>query len=342
MSKSRPRLTDEEYAVIKEYRSRHKALSDECEAKGIPLEDVKHYWYKGKSFSIFSKTGEKTYEDMRDAIVSDMRKHAPKYPKLKYKKQKNGHLLVIDPADVHFGKLATSFESGDEYTISIAKDRVLSGVQGLIDKSQGFAIDKVLFVLGNDILHIDTPRRTTTSGTPQDTDGMWFDAFLKAKETVIEVIEMLVPLAPVHVQYDPSNHDYMSGFYFADTIASWFHNAANVTFNTSISHRKYFQYGNSLIGTTHGDGAKVADLPLLMAQESGKLWADTKHRYFYIHHGHHKMKNDHIGVTVEMLRSPSGTDSWHHRNGYQHSPKAIEGFIHCKQHGQVSRLTHIF
>ena len=61
-----------------------------------------------------------------------------------------------------------------------------------------------------------------------------------------------------------------------------------------------------------------------------------------MHHLHHKISKDYIGVTVEALRSPSGTDSWHHRNGYQHSPKAVEGFIHSKEHGQIARLTHLF
>ncbi len=45
-----------------------------------------------------------------------------------------------------------------------------------------------------------------------------------------------------------------------------------------------------------------------------------------MHHVHHKLSKDYQGVTVESLRSASGTDSWHHRNGYQHAPKAIEGF----------------
>jgi hypothetical protein len=49
-----------------------------------------------------------------------------------------------------------------------------------------------------------------------------------------------------------------------------------------------------------------------------------------------------MSVCVETLRSPSGADSWHHRNGYQHAPKAIEGFIHHPEHGQVARLTHLF
>jgi hypothetical protein len=54
------------------------------------------------------------------------------------------------------------------------------------------------------------------------------------------------------------------------------------------------------------------------------------------------MSKDYQGVTVESLRSPSGTDSWHHRNAYQYAPKAIEGFLHHKKHGQIARLSHIF
>ena len=81
---------------------------------------------------------------------------------------------------------------------------------------------------------------------------------------------------------------------------------------------------------------------LLMAQEAKLRWSETKHRYIYMHHVHHKIAKDYIGVTVEALRSPSGTDSWHHRKGYQHAPKAVEGFIHSKDNGQIARFTHLF
>ncbi len=37
---------------------------------------------------------------------------------------------------------------------------------------------------------------------------MWYDNFLLAKEVYILVIEILKEIAPTHVQYDPSNHDY--------------------------------------------------------------------------------------------------------------------------------------
>jgi hypothetical protein len=68
-------------------------------------------------------------------------------------------------------------------------------------------------------LHTDTPRRTTTNGTPQDTDGMWYDNFLMAKQLYIDVIEVLLSIADVHFVFNPSNHDYTNGFFLADVIA---------------------------------------------------------------------------------------------------------------------------
>ena len=253
----------------------------------------------------------------------------------------DGHLLVVDPCDIHIGKLCDSFEVGEDYNNQIAVDRVKEGVQGILNKSKGFTIDKILFVGGNDILHIDTPRRTTTSNTPQDTTGNWYSNFLIAKTLYIEIIDMLLEVADVHFVFNPSNHDYMSGFFLADLIKTYYKDCKNITFDCSIAHRKYFTYGQNLIGTTHGDGAKQNDLPLLMAHES-KDWSECKHRYIYGHHLHHKVAKDYIGVTFEVLRSPSGTDSWHHRNGYTGVPKAIEGFIHHKDFGQCARLTNLF
>jgi hypothetical protein len=338
----RPRLTEQEFELFKAFKEKHKALIAECEAAGVPASQVSHYWYKSEHFSLFVKQAPKDYMDVRDEIVKELQSYAPRYPNITYLEQTDSHLLVVDPADVHIGKLCSSFETGEEYDNQTAVKRIREGVHGILKKAHGFKIDTILLIIGNDILHIDTPKRATTSGTPQDTDGMWYNNFLIAKNIYVEVIETLLQIAPVHVQYDPSNHDYTNGFFLADTLSSWFSKCNGVTFNTSISHRKYYQYHGNLIGTTHGDGAKEQDLPLLMAQEAPQPWADCRHRYFYKHHIHHKTSKDYGSVCVETLRSPSGTDSWHHRNGYQHAPKAIEGFVHHKEHGQIARITHIF
>jgi hypothetical protein len=162
-----------------------------------------------------------------------------------------------------------------------------------------------------------------------------------AKNLYIELLEKLVSFADVEVVYNPSNHDLTHGFFLMQLIEAHF-SKSTIIFNVDLKHRKAFKYGNNLIGTTHGDGAKTEHLPLLLATEFPVLWSETKHRYIYSHHVHHKTSKDMIGCTFETLRSPSGSDSWHHKNGYTGVPKAVEGYVHHKEFGQIARLTHIF
>ena len=329
-------------------RFRNRGVKEATDNLKVDVTTVKHLWKKDKHNSVFVKNPQyveplqANFKDLSKTLIEDLQKYSPTFPKLERVKDKDSYLLVVDPADIHIGKLCSAFESGEAYNNQIAVKRVLEGVRGILNKVQGFAIDKILFIGGNDILHIDNPRRTTTSGTPQDTDGMWHTNFMIAKQLYIDVLEILLTVADVHFTFNPSNHDYTNGFFLANVVETYFRNCENITFDCSIAHRKAFKYHNNLIGTTHGDGAKMDLLPLLMATEYSKQWADTKNRYVYTHHVHHKTSKDFVGLTVESLRSPSGTDSWHHRNGYQHSPKAVEGFLHHKENGQIARITHIF
>lgn len=335
-------------SYVNRFRSKNKGILESCEGLSTDPSTVKHLWKKNKGSSLFVKNPNYkepetiAYEKLQAALVEDIQKYSPKFPVIKREEDPNAYLLVIDPADIHIGKLCSSFQTGEAYNNQIAVKRVIEGVKGILQKTSSYKIDKILFIGGNDILHIDNPRRTTTSGTPQDTDGMWHSNFLIAKQLYIDVLEILIAVADVHFVFNPSNHDYTNGYFLANVIETYFRYCKNITFDCSIAHRKGFKYHNNLIGSTHGDGAKQDLLPLLMAQEFPIEWAGTKHRYIYTHHIHHKTAKDYPGVTVESLRSPSGTDSWHHNNGYEHAPKAVEGFIHCKIHGQIARITHIF
>jgi hypothetical protein len=338
----RYRLTTEEEQVLFNFREQKNLIEKECRLAGIDINDVNHYWYKSKIFSMFIKHKGKSIEDLKEYLLKDLAKHTPKYPVIKRTKLKDNHCLVLDPADIHIGKLASEYETGDSYNNNIAVKRVHEGIDNILQRLQGFNIDKIVLIIGNDILHTDNTKRQTTSGTPQDTDGMWFENFLIAKKLYVDIIEKLVTISDVHIVYNASNHDYMSGWFLSQTIEAWFKTSKNITFDTSISHRKAFVYHDNLIGSTHGDGAKNADLPLLMAQEYKQEWANTKHRYIYTHHVHHKTSKDYIGITVESSRSPSGTDSWHAKNGFQHASKAIEAYLHHPTYGQIARLTHKF
>ena len=357
----RLRLSEEEVEMVYENRAEsttntngNTALDINLAERGIAKKDVvsvKH-WQSASGefrFSIVTKEDLTANEtDILKTVSSFIENHSPHYPSIKRKIKLNNHLLVINPADIHIGKYANHLETGDGYNVEIACERVLEGLQGLIDKSQGFEVDRVLFCIGNDILHIDNVYNTTTAGTNQDVDGKWWEHFEIALALYVKCVEILREIAPVDVVHSMSNHDYQSGFHLAHALKSWFRNDSEVTFDISVAHRKYYQYGKNLIGLEHGDGAKMANLPLTMAQERPLLWSETTHRYWYLHHLHHKVKHkwldakDFIGVTVEYMRSPSGTDSWHSRKGYVGVPRAVEGFLHEKNSGQVARLVHYF
>lgn len=322
-------------------KSEHRALYEEAEAKGFNANQVGHYWHKGKHISAHVKPDVIQYDEIRKDLVAELSTYSPIFKKIEREVDRNGHLLVIDPSDVHIGKLATQSGTGDRYNTDIAVKRMVEGVVGILNKARGFNINQILFVAGNDILHTDNTRKSTTNGTLQDVDGMWYDNFQTAKDVYLRVLELLVAHADVHFVFNPSNHDYQTGYFLCDVIHAHLRNHPNVTWDIDIKHRKYYRYGLNLIGTTHGDGAKRDSLPNLMAVEAND-WSECKHRYIYTHHIHHKDAKDFPGVTVESVRSPSGTDSWHHINGYQHAPKAIEGFVHHPTQGQVARITHIF
>ena len=355
----RLRLSPTEVELINEYRGKdltningNTALDIHLNERGIDKNDivsVKHWQNMGGElrFSIVTKEDYGTSKiDLLEDVKKLIENYAPTYPKIK--RVKGEHLLVINPADIHIGKLAVALETGDEYNTEIAYKRVLEGVYGLISKAKGFSIDRVLFCVGNDILHIDNVYNTTTAGTPQDADGKWWQHFEVALKLYVKCVEILREVAPVDVVHSMSNHDYQSGFHLAHSLKSWFRNTKDITFDISVSHRKYYKYGSNLIGLEHGDGAKMDKLPMLMANDRPQMWAETKYRYWYLHHIHHKVKykwldaKDFIGVTVEYMRSPSGTDSWHNRKGFTGVQKAVEGFIHSKESGQIARLVHYF
>jgi len=327
-------------------RREDKGILAECESVGIDVDKVKHYWYKGEHYSINVKGAESdhfNYKDFKEDFIDAVEKIKPNHIQIiRTKSDEEGHCLLIDPADIHINKLCSAFETGEDYNSQIAVQRVKEGVSSIIQKSKGFNIDKIILIVGNDVLNTDNAKNTTTKGTSQDTHLKWFDAFIMAKQLYIDIIETLVSIADIEIVYNVSNHDEMSGFFLMDSLYSWYNANRNIEFNRSPSHRKYTVYGNNLIGTTHGDGAKQNDLPLLMCHEASQYWHKCKHRYWFTHHVHHKTSKDVMSVQIESLRSPSPADSWHHKSGYQHSPLAIEGFLFHKEFGQVARFTVIF
>ena len=343
-------INKENLVILYTHRGYDKALIDECVLTGISIDKVSDYWHKSEHFSLRvreEKEGDTKREDFARELIEEIKDYSPTYPTIRRTKSKDGHLLVVDIADLHINKYADGDITGAEYNSEIAVERALSGTRGLIDKASGFDIEKIIFVIGNDVLNTDTLFSTTTKGTHQDCDVSWYKAFNMAKDCYIKCIELCMQVAEVSVIHCPSNHDLMSGCFLAETLAAWFRLSKNITFDISPKYRKYQQFYSSMLEFEHGDKGKMLNLPLTMANEEPQMWADTKFRYGYLHHIHHsdrtsfKSAKDYIGCNVTYLRSPSSADLWHSDNQFKNLV-AVEGFIHSKNNGRIAHLTHYF
>jgi len=285
-------------------------------------------------------------ENIRREFLEDLKQLSPKVP---YNKKQNidkdGKLLEITIFDLHFGKVAWHEEVGENYNIKIASERFNDCIDYFINLYQGTNIEKILLPISNDFFNSDKshPYNSTTSGTPQEEDTRWQNTFRKGRELLIKNIQKLSQIAPVEVKVIPGNHDYERSFYLGDSLEGWFHNDQNVNIDNSPNPRKYFSFGKNLIGFTHGNNEKVADLPMIMAQENPTDWAMTYYREFHLGHLHHKKEgkfnatNELQGVMVRHMSSLSGTDSWHHKKGYIGARKSAESFLWDKEKGLLNQ-----
>lgn len=338
-----------------------------CEERNLPFDRWGIYWDKTKESSIafYNKEAVEAQENRHAEMLVELRKLAPKYKARKIQ-PKGEHMLVLPQSDIHVGKWLSSEETGNTYNVQIAVERARQGTAELVAKAKLHGVKQFVVCVGNDILHTDNGK-TTTSGTPQDTDGSFFSMYRAAKFLYISIIEELALHADVLIVHVPSNHDWRTGYTLADAVAERFTYHPNVKNMITERHRKYIVYGRNLIMFSHGDGAKERDLLHIIATEAGEVWHKCPWRYAYLGHLHHKIRKvqgqvlmqtekDKIGITeidttvqalagqdlnIEYVRSPSPADGWHDRNAFVNRP-AMEAFLHHEEMGQVGRFTQFF
>jgi predicted phosphodiesterase len=257
--------------------------------------------------------------------------------KINYKQKvdKNPLLLELNIFDLHLGKIAWSEETNHEYNLEIASSIFNQCIEEFLDEVSNKNIERIVFPIGNDFFNSDRsfPYNSTTKGTPQEEDARWQKTFRLGRQLLVEAINKLQQIAPVDVIMIPGNHDFERNFYLGDSLEGWFYNNENVTVDNSANPRKYYKYGEVLIGYTHGNEEKVTDLPLIMANEKPTDWALSTYREFHLGHLHHKKEikfkstEEYQGVIIRYFNSLSGSDSWHHKKGYIGAKRSAEALL---------------
>lgn len=239
------------------------------------------------------------------------------------------YCLELAIPDLHLGKLGWSSETGSDNYDSNEAVRIFElAVKDLISKAPMDQVEQILFVLGNDFYHTDNAKDETTSGTYVGTDSRWQKTFMKGCTLLTEVISRLAIDRQVIVPIVPGNHDFERSFYLGEYLKAFFHAHPNVKIDNTPTARKYFRYGNTLIGFTHGNEEKHSTLPLILATERPVDWSETRFREWHVGHLHKESNNEYAGVKVKFLAALCPSDSWHAKKGYIGSTRSATAFLY--------------
>lgn len=246
-------------------------------------------------------------------------------------------LTVIPMGDPHFGLLTWAEETGENFDLSIAERLTFEAVDRLA--TSGPNSDTALLLNLGDYFHADdSTNRTRRSQAQLDVDGRFPKIARVGIRAMVRCIRRLLEKhRTVIVRNNRGNHDPHQADMLTLALEGWFHDEPRVTIEASPSSFYYHRFGNVLIGSTHGDGAKLADLPLIMATDAPEDWAAAKFRVWHCGHFHHDQLKEHPGCTVETHRTLAAGDAWHRHSGYR-SGRDMKSICYHRVHGEVTRI----
>ena len=262
-----------------------------------------------------------------------------KLPKHKKNPRGVGKMVEFALPDLHLGKLAWGDETGHgNWDLAIAGKVFIEAIEDLIARAP--EAEEAWFVVGNDFYNVDNDAKTTTGGTVQDEDGRWQKTFMEGKKLILFAIARLrKKYAKVRVIVVFGNHDRQRSFYLGECLIERFLNDDSVIVDNRPLLRKYYEWGNTGLGYTHGDKIKTANMAHLAQNEAREIWGRTKRFELHLGHLHQEIVKTFGGIIIRWLPALCPPEIWHSSNGYVMSEKAAMVLVY-DQHGMSELIVH--
>ena len=271
-------------------------------------------------------------------LTSDLASVAPEYNfqplSFGYSADDDQYLFVPSIFDAHFNKRSQG------WSLEKAAHEYKKIVDLLISKTihRRMPVKEVLYIPGQDMLNADSLNDTTTHGTWVES----CDDLRVAVDAICEVstyaVEQFSKLAPVTVLPVAGNHDRYGIYWLGKFLEARFANHNYVRILNNVYPRKYFVFGNNLIGVDHGDKVKPSELALTMAVEAPQDWSQTVHREFLRGHFHkatdmYFSMTTEKGIMVRIMPSLCPPDMWHILHGFIGNRRYAEGLFYHETNG---------
>jgi len=277
-------------------------------------------------------------DGLKKDVLREIKRVSPiiKTPRVKYDTQAP-HLLEVGTFELHLGKYANFLSTGADYNLDKAEQIFTWAFEELLMRSANeYKLSRILFPVGNDFIHFDNIKRTTTAGTEMnDAVGTYYEVKTRARRLIDWAITRALEVAPIDIVIVPGNHDTHAVYTLGEVLEAKYEGHKFVTVDNKPHPRRYYDYGVNLIGFTHGRDEKLADLPVIMPVECEEhkpgSWSHSIFREMHVGHYHHRRKTeslrDYKGIGVRLLPSLAALDLWHVTKGFIGSLRSAEGYI---------------
>lgn len=250
-------------------------------------------------------------------------------------------LLELSIPDLHMGKYAWCEETGHgDWDSALACEAYSAAVDSLLAKVNLKDIEQILLPVGSDFFNVDNAAKTTTAGTPQDEDTRWQKSFSLGCDLLIKTIEKLATIAPVRVVVVPGNHDTERSYYAGAVLAAHFRGVKDIDIDNRPVSRKYHHFGVTLVGLTHGDRIKSADLANLAQYEQREAWGVSRYCEWHLGHLHRESSIETAGCIIRVVPALCPPDAWHSKSGYVMSARGAQAFVYDRAEGLEAILYH--
>ena len=258
----------------------------------------------------------------------------PKLPMLREPSQVDSDRLVVYiAADWHLGLFAWAKETeGEDWDLTIARRVIYESMRELIEQSP--PAENAIFLGLGDLIHADSSKNMTErSGNVLDVDTRYPKVLATACDLIGDVIELIAAKHKnVFAAFKPGNHDENSTTGIRCALRMLFREHSRIHVCDSPSPFFWHRFGVNLIGGTHGDKAKMPELPLIMANRRAKDWAETFSRHIFTGHIHHDRVKEIGGVRVHSVRAPVAQDAYHGAHGYL-SGRSVKSVVYHRERG---------
>jgi hypothetical protein len=238
--------------------------------------------------------------------------------------------------DHHTGMLAWINETNDaNYDLNIAEQLLVKASQHLIDSCP--PCDTALIAFMGDFFHYDSFEAVTPkSRNLVDAEGRYPKMIGAGGRMILYMIRAaLARHKDVHVIFEFGNHSPSTDAVVMTFLDLMFKDNPRVHIDTSPMHYHYFQHGNVMLMTHHGDYCRKPEkLPGLAAADKPVIWGETTKRFVWTGHTHKRVADDFPGMMHESLRILAPLDAWAAHSGYR-SHREMQAVVYHKEFGRV-------